>query len=112
MRRRHTRRTDLDLAGATVQRAYRLPEVQIVAVKDAIAAGIPDIHTPTDAVIDALWLWLYEHGHTNGHAPVGGGSAVPTAAEPPPPVEDTDRPYVGSVERPTWSDVDPSALDE
>lgn len=60
MRRRHTRWTDPDLHGATVQRSLRLPSDLIEDVLLEIASGIPDIHNLTDAVTDALWLWRYE----------------------------------------------------
>lgn len=64
MRPRHTRRTDKELAGATVQRATRLPAAQVDAVLEAVDRGIPEVHSFTDAVTDALWLWLYELDRT------------------------------------------------
>jgi len=120
----------------TTQRAYRLPTVQIEAVKEAIATGLPDIHNVTDAVVDALWLWLYENSKANGkvdggqeRAPVGAqtenGQAMseagrdrtqnspdtsPATVDPPEPTE-ADHPYTGHQERPKWADVDPAVLD-
>ncbi len=121
MRRRHTRATDPVLAGKTTQRAIRLPEVQVEAVRGAIASGLPDIHNVTDAVTDALWLWLYENERANGNA-----ADVPTLtaisatldarqalSEPesiPEPTE-ADHAYQGTSERPKWADVDMAALD-
>lgn len=58
-RARHTRLTDRGL-GPTTQRSLRLPADLVKQCTTAIDAGIPDIHTLTDAVTDALWLWLYE----------------------------------------------------
>ena len=107
MRRRHTRATDPDLYGPAVQRAVRIPETQVDAVQTVIARGVPDIHTVTDAIIDALWLWLYENDRvapSNGHAP----QSEPEQAPEPTTV---DRAYAGTQERPKWADVDPDALD-
>lgn len=60
MRRRHTRKTDKDLATGSVQKVMRLPIPLVDQVSEAIEGGIPDISTLTDATTDALWLWLYE----------------------------------------------------
>jgi hypothetical protein len=124
VRRRHTRSTDPDLYGPAVQRAVRIPEIQIDAVQSVIARGVPDIHTVTDAIIDALWLWLYENERvapSNGHAPRTAPEAVSKeswiatvpASEPEETPEPTaaDRPYSGTQDRPKWADVDPSVLD-
>lgn len=117
MRRRHTRATDPVLAGKTTQRAIRLPEVQVEAVRGAIASGLPDIHNVTDAVTDALWLWLYENKRSNGWMPPAGQAEPQTPTEPesepesiPEPTE-ADHAYQGTSERPKWADVDMAALD-
>jgi hypothetical protein len=113
VRRRHTRSTDPDLYGPAVQRAVRIPEIQVDAVQTVIARGVPDIHTVTDAIIDALWLWLYENERvapSNGHAPPTAPEAVSEPEEAPEPTA-ADRPYSGTQERPKWADVDPSVLD-
>ena len=124
MRRRHTRQTDPVLAGKTTQRAIRLPEVQVEAVRGAIASGLPDIHNVTDAVTDALWLWLYENERSNGSLPEGHTTValprvknepemIQTVSEPesiPEPTE-ADHAYQGTSERPKWADVDMAALD-
>lgn len=117
MRRRHTKKTDQELAGPTVQRPVRLPEVQLRAVLAAISAGLPDIHTLTDAVVDALWLWLYENQRSNGTPPALPQTRAEAEAqmdaqwnsEGAEPTE-ADRAYTGTHERPSWRDVDVSAF--
>lgn len=133
MRRRHTRATDANLAGTTTQRAVRLPDVQLSEVQAAIAKGLPDIHSVTDAVVDALWLWLYEHKRSNGWMPPAAQSdpSIPpvnttpeqeaTAASIPfdpaeqvfvqPEPTEADRAFTGHQERPKWADVDLAVLD-
>lgn len=76
-RARHTRLVDRNL-GPTTQRSLRLPTNIVKQVTSAIDAGIPDIHTLTDAVTDALWLWLYEAEKVASiHAPVFAPTPAP-----------------------------------
>lgn len=121
MRPRHTRKTDGQLLpGGTIQKALRLPKVQVEEVEKAIYSGMPDIHNFTDAATDALWLWLYEHNNVRRPTPR-------TAVISRPPVEperefvpadsahmDAKRlvPRPDSNGRPTWKDVDPALLEE
>jgi len=118
VRARHTRQSDPALAGPTTQTAVRVPEVQRQAVQDAIAGGLPGIHSFTDVVVDALWLWLYEtasfRGQAHVRAAVDTQVAITEAAEAarPDPEPVVDRPRPESNGRPKWEDVDPSALDE
>jgi Arc/MetJ-type ribon-helix-helix transcriptional regulator len=60
MRERKTRRTDPDQLGRTVNITARLSEAQVEAVDSAVDSGIPGIRTRTDAIQDALSLWLTE----------------------------------------------------
>jgi hypothetical protein len=112
MRPRHTRKTDGELLGPTVQKALRLPKQQIEAVEKAIYGGLPDVHTLTDAVTDALWLWLYEHD--NVRRPTPKTVVIGRLAEPEPErvLIDADHPRPESNGRPTWKDVDPALLEE
>ena len=93
MRPRHTRRTDNSLAGPSTQRSLRLPTALLNLVEKDIAKGLSEIHTMTDAVTDALWLWHYEQN-------------AMTFTDPAPVLT------VNSASRPTFADVDMDALDE
>ena len=82
MRLRHTRYTDPNLRGGTIQRSLRLPTELVEDVVLEIAGGIPDIHTLTDAVTDALWLWRYEAQRMAGRVEaVVPANTRPTIAE-------------------------------
>lgn len=117
MRARHTRRSDAELAGATIQRSLRLPATLIDQVDAAIARGITEIHTLTDATTDALWLWLYE-AERQRHP-----TSQPVQPPPATATEDAtsvvasvslehEGPRPDSNGRPAWKDVDPALLDE
>ena len=105
MRARHTRRSDPTLAGPTIQTAVRVPEIQRQAAQEAIDAGIPEIHSFTDVVVDALWLWLYETRKRDVSQPLPEYPIAPQQV-----LSETPRP--DSNGRPTWKDVDPAALEE
>lgn len=110
MRARHTRRSDADLAGPTVQRSLRLPESQVDQVRDAIERGIPEIHTLTDATTDALWLWLYEaerQRHPTAQSPATAAATASVVAS-----VSQDGPRAESNGRPSWKDVDPELIEE
>ena len=114
MRPRHTRRTDQSLNGPSTQRSLRLPEAQVKLVQSAIEAGIPEIHTLTDAATDALWLWLYEAKAVEmvvqGVRQVGTGLQPSLAVDGGEPA--TTHLPPASPPRPKFSDVDLDALDE
>lgn len=110
VRRRHTRKTDRELAGATVQRSVRLPTSQVTAVQEALDRGVPDVHNLTDALTDALWLWLYEQSKVLA-TPVNTTLAQEPALEATRPVS-TDLPRPDSNGRPAWKDVDPALLED
>ncbi len=118
MRARHTRQSDPELAGPTTQTAVRVPEVQRQAVQDAIAGGLPGIHSFTDVVVDALWLWLYETASFRGQANVSTAVATQIAiveageAARPAPEPVVDQPRPDSSGRPRWEDVDPDLLED
>lgn len=125
MRRRHTRQTDRELAGATVQRSVRLPTSQVSAVQEALDHGVPDVHNLTDVVTDALWLWLYEQttlGWKSMYGPVTIGSGegephkfVPIEFDPADEIIGTEVIDVARPDsngRPAWKDVDPSLLED
>lgn len=108
MRPRHTRKTDGQLLpGGTIQKALRLPKVQVEEVEKAIYSGMPDVHNFTDAVTDALWLWLYEHHNVRRPTP-----RVAAIVEPEREFIAADAPRPESNGRPTWKDVDPALLEE
>lgn len=107
MRPRHTRRSDASLNGPSVQKSLRLPAALVSLVDAQIEVGIPEVHTLTDAVTDALWLWIYE----SKSIVWGEGSGVMTKPRPPTveePVQDPEWPLV----RPTFADVDLDALED
>lgn len=142
VRARHTRQSDPALAGPTTQTAVRVPEVQRQAVQDAIAGGLPGIHSFTDVVVDALWLWLYEQqqewrqvygkvtisGQMLKDGPVQEHTFVPPEMDLSDPgltlsedavvvLDETgghvvDRPRPDSAGRPRWEDVDPDLLED
>ena len=91
---RHTRRTDPSLNGPSTQRSLRLPTALLSLVEKDIAKGVSEIHTMTDAVTDALWLWHYEQNLTL--------VAAERAAYPMQEIQ----------HRPTFADVDMDALDK
>lgn len=64
MRPRHTAHTMNGQAGPLKPVSVRVPVHQLDAIAAALGADIPDIHTRSDVIQDALWLWLYEHEHS------------------------------------------------
>ena len=66
-RTRHTHRTNPDLRKDRNKVSFRLSD-DFRSKVDAVAASglIPEIHTPSDAYQDAVWLWLYEIEREHG----------------------------------------------
>ena len=81
MRQRHTSRTDLeDMGGTKVPVTFRLG----VEARDRLLAAsqrrMPDIANISDALQDAVWLWLHEDELINGkqdRPSSGGGVGTP-----------------------------------
>ena len=114
MRPRHTHYSDPNLAGPTTQTAIRIPTVQREAVRAAIEAGLPGLHSFTDVVVDALWLWLFETDW----------ASVPTEVTVPANTQEAnaqldaewtgqhDSPRPDSNGRPAWKDVDTALIED
>lgn len=87
-------------------------------IHSAIAQGIPEVHTLTDAATDALWLWLYEQRKIVNPVtkPAISERVTEVRVEDEPVLEVvvdlSEIPRHDSDGRPSWSDVDLDLLEE
>jgi len=84
MRQRHTSRTDPEVMGGTkVPVTFRLGEEARDRLLAASHRRMPDIANISDALQDAVWLWIYEDEQVHGPhpAPAGGGGVGSPASK-------------------------------
>lgn len=70
MRMRHTSRTDPQMMkGDRKQVSFRLDEEHRTRMKEILALHHPDLHTASDIMEDAVWLWFKEYDMSPGGLP-------------------------------------------
>jgi hypothetical protein len=60
------------MGGGRKQVSYRLDEYHRDRMKEVVRRHLPDLHTESDIMQDAVWLWFYEFDKTEGN---GNGTA-------------------------------------